>query len=206
MRTPGRLSFARRRWLRSHTTVFVERAVTLCARRCAIVGARRRRARRNKRHARAFLGLMNRSLLAGAAAALVLLVPVAVAPAAGKPDLLVDFISEPPSAISVGDEFSMVVKVRNAGKAQARSSTMRFYVSLDKTLERTEAVGTRSLPRLKAGGSRLVSFRFAVPAKVDPGHDYFVFTCLDSTKRAKESDEANNCTGSATLVSVRPKP
>jgi subtilase family serine protease len=149
---------------------------------------------------------MNRSLAGALAVALALLALAATASAAGRPDLLVAFISAPPSALQPGDEFSTTIQVRNAGRAKAPRSSARFYLSQDKLLESTEAVATRDAKAVRPGGTVLLSARFAVPASIETGKQYYVFVCLDSRKQVKESDEHNNCTGSATQLLVRPKP
>jgi subtilase family serine protease len=148
---------------------------------------------------------MNRSLAGLIAGALVLLLTAATASAAGRPDLKVMYISEPPSALQPGDEFTTTVQVRNAGRAKARKSTARFYISQDKVLEASEAVRTRDTRAVKAGGSTLLAGRLTIPPAIETGTQYFVFVCLDSTKKVEESHERNNCTGSATLLFVRPK-
>jgi subtilase family serine protease len=142
---------------------------------------------------------------AGALAVALLLLVAATASAAARPDLKITYISPPPSALEPGDQFSTTVQAGNAGTARAGGSSARFYLSQDKLLEASEALGRRDTRAVRGGGTTLVSGRFAIPADAETGRQYFVFVCLDATKKVKESDERNNCTGSATLLLVRPK-
>jgi subtilase family serine protease len=148
---------------------------------------------------------MNRILLGALAASFFLLAPAAGA-AAAAPDLRVRYISEPPSALQQGDQFTMTVQARNAGKARAGSSLARFYISADKTLEPGEAVATRNVHSMRPGRKTLFGARLTVPAASPADTSYYVFVCLDSNKKVKESNERNNCIGSATQVLVRAKP
>jgi subtilase family serine protease len=148
---------------------------------------------------------MNRSLAGALAVALAFAALVATADAAGRPDLQVASISAPPSALQPGDEFTTVVQVHNAGRAKAARSSARFYLSQDKLLEASEAVATRDTRAVRRGGTVLLSGRFAVPASIETGRQYYVFVCLDARKHVRESDEHDNCTGSSTLLTVRPK-
>jgi subtilase family serine protease len=148
---------------------------------------------------------MNRTLLGALAASLFLLAPAAVASAAA-PDLRVRYISEPPSALQQGDQFTMTVQARNAGTSRARSSLARFYISADKTLEPGEVVATRNVHSMRRGRKTLFGARLTVAAATPADTSYYVFVCLDSNKQVKESNERNNCIGSATLLFVRAKP
>jgi subtilase family serine protease len=148
---------------------------------------------------------MIRTLLGALAASLLVLVPAAGASAA-RPDLRVRYISEPPSALQNGDQFTTTVQARNGGTARAAASVARFYISTDKALEPGEAVATRRVHRLRAGGKSLFAVRLTVPATLTPDAQYYVFVCLDSNKRVKESNERNNCIGSATRLLVRAGP
>ncbi|HEV7587950.1 MAG TPA: CARDB domain-containing protein, partial [Longimicrobium sp.] len=82
---------------------------------------------------------MNRSL-AGALAAAFVLLTAAAASAAALPDLEVNYISAPPSALQPGDQFTVTARVANLGGAKAGKSTARFYISQDKLLAEPEAV------------------------------------------------------------------
>jgi uncharacterized protein (DUF58 family) len=115
---------------------------------------------------------MNRSLAGALAVALAFAALAATASAAGRPDLQVAYVSAPPSALQVGDEFTTTVQVRNAGGAKAPRTSARFYLSQDKILEAPEAVATRDTRAVRAGATVLLSGRFAGPAAIETGRRY----------------------------------
>jgi hypothetical protein len=107
------------------------------------------------------------------------------------------------SAMTPGTRFSVSDSVRNDGTAQARSSTMRYYASLDavKNAGDTLLGGTRGVPALAVGAVNSGTANVTIPDDTPLGA-YYVLACADDRASVAESDEANNCVASAAVLTV----
>ncbi|MDX6637660.1 MAG: hypothetical protein QOJ01_1171 [Solirubrobacterales bacterium] len=127
------------------------------------------------------------------------------APALAKPlpDLRLTKISNPQATATPGDQVPISDKVKNAGKATARKSTVRFYLSSDTSRGSGDIrmIGDESIIKLKAGVVAKASGSFAIPLETPDG-SYFVIGCADDTHVVHESNENNNCRSSKTSVAV----
>ena len=123
--------------------------------------------------------------------------------AAGRPDLRVSGIVEPPSALRPGDEFSTVAVVSNVGGRSAAASHTEFYLSRDDRLEPSAVlVSTRRTHRIRAGGETRVDARIRIPSDFPTNTERFLVACADGRERVRERDERRNCFGSALSVFV----
>jgi hypothetical protein len=82
----------------------------------------------------------------------------------------------------------------------AGASTLRFYLSTGRPGASATPLGSHATRRVRAGGDKTtVENRFAAPRG-----EYALWACADATKRVRESDERNDCAGSADLMTVTP--
>jgi hypothetical protein len=107
------------------------------------------------------------------------------------------------SVMTPGTKFSVSDSVQNDGAAEARSSTTRYYVSLDavKNAGDTLLSGTRSVPALAVGAFNSGTATVTIPDTTPLGA-YYVLACADDRASVAESDEANNCVASAAVLTV----
>jgi hypothetical protein len=106
-------------------------------------------------------------------------------------------------AMAPGTAFSVSDTVQNDGNAEARASTTRYYVSLDqvKSAGDTLLVGTRSVPTLAVGAVNSGTAKVTIPDTAPLGA-YYVLACADDRAVVAETNEANNCVASASVVTV----
>ena len=138
------------------------------------------------------------------AAALLSVTPAASARPAPRPDLTVTTVTAP-AAVRQGGTLAVTTVVRNAGRAPARSSAVRFVLSRDARLGNDRSLrATRSVPRLRAARTSRATTRITVPATIPVGA-WYVIACADGGRRVRESKESNNCrAGRRVSVTVRP--
>jgi len=150
---------------------------------------------------------MRRAGVAAIAAAGVL--AAGVAGAAGRPDLVVASVSDPPLTVVAGGTVSVTDAVRNGGIARARASTVAYYLSADTRVGAGDArlTARRALAALRPRrqSKRRVSLR--VPAGTRAG-TYHVIACADAGRKVAERSERNNCraTKNRVAVTLRPRP
>ncbi len=113
------------------------------------------------------------------------------------PDLVILAVSNPPASARASTVFSLVANVRNAGRARARPSFARFYLSSDRRRSRSDRRlgGARKvgpLPQRRVSRSRA---RLIVPAGTRAG-SYFLVACADDRGQVRERNERNNCRSS----------
>src|SRR5262249_27516577 len=87
--------------------------------------------------------------------------------------------------------------------AEARSSTTRYYMSLDavKNAGDTLLIGTRSVPALAVSAFNSGTANVTIPDTTPLGA-YYVLACADDRASVVESDEGNNCVASAAVLRV----
>jgi hypothetical protein len=124
-----------------------------------------------------------------------------------RPDLVVTALSRPPATRLPGASFTLSDATKNRGRARARATTTRYYLSIDQKRNRGDRLlgGTRSVPRLRRGRTSSGTRTLNVGGIVAPDK-YFVLACADDRKRARESREGNNCRSSATRLEVTTLP
>jgi subtilase family serine protease len=119
-----------------------------------------------------------------------------------RPDLVVNSLANPPAVVSAGDGFSARDRTRNIGKATARATVTRYYLS--KGGQRTQ-VARRSVGLLKPGRSSAGSITAKVPETLDTGTYSFV-ACADAPGAITETNEKNNCRTAATRIVIKKPP
>lgn len=118
------------------------------------------------------------------------------------PDLVVTTVGAPPVKVRPGARFNLATTVANKGRATAKPSTLRFYLSKDRARGRGDlAAGDVAVKKLKPRKKQAFSGRVAVPFGTADGK-YWVLACADAPQRVKESKEANNCQASRSQVTV----
>ncbi len=122
-------------------------------------------------------------------------------PASGRPDLTVSTVAEPPPQVAAGRPFTVRARVSNQGRARAGATTVRVYLSRDRSRGRGDLVlAGRGVRALAAGRSVPVGLRVAVPRSATGS--FHVVVCVDAAGRVRESDERDNCRASARRVRV----
>jgi sugar lactone lactonase YvrE len=108
-----------------------------------------------------------------------------------------------PRVSSVGASFTVSDSVVNSGTANAPTSAVRYFLSLDATPSSgdTELTGGRIVPALAPTLSSSGSADVTIPSGTSPGH-YFVMACADGDHQILESNEANNCKASLRKIRV----
>src|SRR5262249_4466813 len=122
-----------------------------------------------------------------------------------RPDLVEDTVSPPPATKAPGTTFAVTDTVRNAGGVASGASTTRYYLSLDgvKSSGDTLLVGTRAVPGLAAGATHSGTVTVTIPSST-PLNTYYLLACADDLNSVMEISETNNCTPSATTVTIAP--
>lgn len=114
-----------------------------------------------------------------------------------RADLVVQAVSNPPSAMAGPAVFRAADTVRNIGGAKARRSTTRLYLSRDRRHDGRDVrlVGKRMVGPLRGHRSSKGVVNVRVPARTAPG-TYFLITCADGGRAVRELNERNNCRSS----------
>ena len=128
----------------------------------------------------------------------------ATARPAPRPDLTVTSVTAPAS-VRQGATLAVTTVVRNAGRAAARSTTVRFALSRDTRPGSDRALTpARSVPLLRPTRTSRATTRVKLPAATPVG-TWYVIACVDPARRLLESRETNNCrAGRAIRVTVVP--
>lgn len=119
-----------------------------------------------------------------------------------RPDLVVNSLANPPAVVSAGDGFSAKDRTRNIGKATARATVTRYYLS--KGGQRTQ-VARRSVGLLKPGRLSAGSVTAKVPVTLDTG-TYSLVACADAPGAVMETSEKDNCRTAATRIVIKKPP
>src|SRR5262245_19580094 len=83
---------------------------------------------------------------------------------AGKPDLRITDLPNPPSQVVAGQSFAIVVTVKNTGSADAPASSTLFWpAAKDKKTRVVQLQGAQALPALKRGQVAKPSATIVVP-------------------------------------------
>ena len=108
------------------------------------------------------------------------------------PDLWVSAMTVP-STLVAGSTVTVTETVLNQGAGAAATSTTRFYLSTNGTLDAGDVVadGSRNVPGLVAGGSSGAATLVTIPAGTAPG-TYFFLVKADADGAVAESQEGNN--------------
>ena len=119
----------------------------------------------------------------------------------GHPDLVV-LQSVSDSNPAAGEQFTFSATVQNIGDGDAVSTRLRYYRSADATITTSDTeVGTDAVAALVASGSSTHSVELTTPTT--PG-TYYYGACVDAV--AEESDTANNCSSSVSIMVMEPPP
>lgn len=126
--------------------------------------------------------------------------PAAVA-TGKRADLVVASVGTPPATIKHGSSFNLGATVANKGRAAAKPSSLRLYLSQDRTRSSDDiAGGTVAVKKVGPRKKKTVSGKVNVPWEASGR--YWVIACADATGKVKETKERNNCRVSTTQVDV----
>ena len=115
----------------------------------------------------------------------------------GRPDLSITSLRVTPSTQSAGGKISVSYKVSNGGFTAANKSTLRLYLSRDKTITTSDTLlSSVSIPALYAGTSSSgAAGSTATPLLLPKGlasGTYYIGAYADATRAVTESRETNN--------------
>jgi subtilase family serine protease len=118
-------------------------------------------------------------------------------------DLIETAVTNPPSSIGHKGSFSVTDTTMNQGAVAAGASTTRYYLSVDTQKSSDDILlnGSRAVPGLASGATSTGTVTVTVPANVQSG-TFFLVACSDDLSVVLESNEGNNCTASASQVTV----
>ena len=117
-------------------------------------------------------------------------------------------VSNPPVSIARGTAFRSAFKVANIGTRVARRSTVRVYLSRDRRKSKGDVPlsPVRSVLGLRPGGRIGRTGLIRVPRAISGGR-WFLIVCADATGIVRETNERNNCRGSARRIALtEPQP
>ncbi len=130
------------------------------------------------------------------------LVVYGLLPPGNLPDLIESSVTNPPATLVDGSSFSVTDTVQNIGTVTAAASTTRYYLST--TTSKTGGhllTGSRAVPSLAPNATSSGTVTVTVSAGTVAG-TYFLLACADDTLVVSEINEKNNCTASATQVTI----
>ena len=114
----------------------------------------------------------------------------------GSPDLIVDTPSVSNSTLTAGQSFTLQATVRNQGRGQSASTTLRYYRSVNATISESDMqVGTDAVGSLTASGTSSESISLNAPSSAGT---YYYGACVWSV--SGESDTGNNCSRSVRVT------
>lgn len=116
-----------------------------------------------------------------------------------RPDLMVTAIGVPSTA-TAGKTLTITTTVRNAGPAPAGAFVLRFLLSSDDVLDASDVVlGSRTIPGLAGGASRMDTTTVTVPGATTVPAGYRVIAVVDALGQQDELSESNNAMASAPI-------
>lgn len=124
--------------------------------------------------------------------------------AVDRPDLLVDAVSEPPTARPAGGSFVAGDRTANVGVSAAPASRTTYHLSADAVVDPADVLltGARPVPPLASGQRQAGARVVGIPAATAPG-EYFLLACADGPNLVLEAVETN-CLAAAGTVQVVP--
>jgi hypothetical protein len=122
--------------------------------------------------------------------------------AGGRADLVVRSATAASSAVSPGAAVAVRLVTRNAGRAKAKRSRTRLYLSRDrrKGAGDLRVSAAQGVGALRPRRSKRTTVSVRIPA-VALG-SYYLVACADDLRRVRERREKNNCRASAVMLTV----
>ena len=113
-----------------------------------------------------------------------------------NPDLAVASVSVSDSAPASGATFTLSATVRNDGKGESETTTLRYYQSWDARITTSDTeVATDALAQLATSGSDSESVELTAP---ETAGTYYYGACIDAV--TDETDTTNNCSRSVQIT------
>lgn len=117
------------------------------------------------------------------------------------PDLKVSAVTVKAGEVKPGDKLAITATVANGGKAKAKRSKVRFFLSTDKTRGADLAVAATARVSPLAPGRKVVTkANIVVPASAEDGA-YYVLACADAA--GKDARKGNDCRPTKGRATVR---
>ena len=142
-----------------------------------------------------------------AAASLLSVATAAALPEVGtaakkRADLALGSVSKPPASGAPGSSFRATDITKNRGRAAARASKTRFYLSLNSKKDAADLpLGQRRVKRLRKGKASKGTLTLHVPSAAATGA-YLLLACADYANKLRESNERNNCRAASARMQV----
>lgn len=147
-----------------------------------------------------------RAALAALAACLMAGLTVVPAVGAGKPNLVVAAVSNPPSAEVAGGTFKVTDTVANKGSGTAPASKTAYFLSANTSFGGdVKLQGSRRVGKLRPGTKSRGTATVTVPQSIKPG-SYHVIVCADAARAVSETSDKDNCRASGKKVSFLKAP
>ncbi len=106
-----------------------------------------------------------------------------------SPDLIIASMTSSATSVTSGQSVVLNTSVLNQGNAVANSSTLRYYLSLNSTINSSDTeLSNTIIGSLNIGGNTIKSANITVPTSAGT---YYLGACVDSV--ATELATANNC-------------
>src|SRR5439155_516815 len=117
-------------------------------------------------------------------------------------DIIETAVSNAPTTSATGGTFSVTDTVQNTGSATAAASTTRYYLSTTNSKSGGhQLTGSRAVPSLALNDTSICSFTVTATAGTSALSLHDALPIYD-TLVVPELNEINNCTASATQVTV----
>lgn len=144
--------------------------------------------------------------MAALGACLIAALTVVPAAGAGKPNLVVGSVSNPPAGGSPGGSFTVTDTVVNKGRGTASASKTGYFLSTDNRAGNdVKLKGARRVGKLRRGTKSKGRATVTVPASIKPA-SYFLIACADVTRSVAETSEKDNCRASNTKITFAKPP
>ena len=119
----------------------------------------------------------------------------------GQPDLFIQSKSINPASVIVGGTISASCTIKNQGEEEAESSVVKYYLSLNKTLDGNDIeLGSDNIPNLTVNSSSASNENLIIPNNTANGNWYILFVA-DASNQIAESNEGNNVDYAAIIIS-----
>jgi subtilase family serine protease len=117
-------------------------------------------------------------------------------------DLALQAAASNPDAAPAGGKVTLAAALANTGKAPARASTLRYYLSADATLDSTDVVlGNAAATAIAVSDTLATIAELSLPANTAVGNYYILFVA-DADSTVTEDNEDNNIAAVAFIVTA----
>ena len=125
-----------------------------------------------------------------------------VAVTVGRPDLTISSFTLGDTTLTPGQNVSLNATVRNSGNLASGLTTLRYYRSIDSTIDSSDTqVGTDTVSGLAASATGNETINITAPTT---NGTYYYYACVAAVTSAGETNTSNNCTTGVAVTVGRP--